>query len=41
MSNYLLGKSSLKGIYLQAADVNNDGEVNSIDLLLMHKMSQS
>lgn len=40
MTNYLLGKSSLEGVYLKAADINNDGEVNSIDLLLMRKMSQ-
>lgn len=40
MSNYLLGKSSLEGVYLKAADINGDGEVTAIDLLMMYKMMQ-
>ncbi len=40
MLNYLLGKSPLDGVYLQAADINGDGEVDTIDLLMMYKMMQ-
>ena len=37
VSNYILGKSRLSGAYLLAADVNHDGEVDTIDLLMMTK----
>ncbi len=35
--NHILGKASLSGAYLLAADVNHDGEVDTIDLLMMTK----
>lgn len=38
--NYLLGKASLDGLYLQAADFNGDGEPDVIDLFSMYKSLQ-
>ena len=38
--NYLLGKASLDGLYLQAADLNGDGEPDVIDLFAMYKSLQ-
>lgn len=35
--NYLLGKTSLSGPYLLAADINHDNEVNTLDLLLLER----
>ncbi|MDQ5983806.1 MAG: hypothetical protein RUMPE_00835 [Eubacteriales bacterium SKADARSKE-1] len=37
MYNYLFGKTSLVDEYLTAADINGDGKVNTIDLLIMYK----
>lgn len=39
-TNYLLGKTNLDGLYLQAANINEDGEADAIDLFLMYKMLQ-
>lgn len=39
--NHLFGKSSLIDEYLAAADVNGDGKVNTIDLLIMDKSFRS
>lgn len=41
LSDYILGKGNLEGAYLKAADLNNDGEVNTIDLLILSKMINS
>lgn len=38
--NYLLGKTSLDDLYLQAADLNGDGEPDVIDLFAMYKRLQ-
>lgn len=38
--NYLLGKAILDGLYLQAADLNGDGEPDVIDLFSMYKSLQ-
>lgn len=38
--NYLLGKANLDGLYLQAADLNGDGEPDVIDLFAMYKSLQ-
>lgn len=38
--NYLLGKTSLDDLYLQAADLNGDGEPDVIDLFAMYKILQ-
>ncbi len=35
--NHLLGKTSLSGPYLLAADINHDNVVNTLDLLLLEK----
>lgn len=38
--NYLLGKANLDDASLQAANINEDDEANTIDLFLMYKMLQ-
>ena len=38
--NYLLGKTSLDETFLQAANINDDGEPDVIDLFLMYKSMQ-
>ena len=38
--NYLLGKSKLEASAWQAANINDDGEVDTIDLFLMYKLLQ-
>lgn len=38
--NYLLGKAELGGDFLQAANINNDGDEDVIDLFLMSKLMQ-
>lgn len=38
--NYLLGKANLDCLYLQAADLNGDGEPDVIDLFAMYKSLQ-
>lgn len=38
--NYLLGKAELSGEFLQAANINNDGDEDVIDLFLMSKLMQ-
>lgn len=38
--NYLLGKSELSGDFLQAANINGDGDQDVIDLFLMSKLMQ-
>lgn len=38
--NYLLGKTSLDKTALEAADINDDDEANTIDLFLMYKKIQ-
>lgn len=38
--NYLLGKANLDALYLQAADLNGDGEPDVIDLFAMYKSLQ-
>ncbi len=38
--NYLLGKAELSGEFLQAANINNDGDEDVIDLFLMRKLMQ-
>lgn len=41
MYNHILGKSSLSEINAKAADINNDGVVDTLDLLLLSKMVSS
>lgn len=41
MYNHILGKSSLSEINSKAADINNDGVVDTLDLLLLSKMVSS
>lgn len=41
MYNHILGKSSLSEINAKAADINNDGVVDTLDLLLLSKMGSS
>lgn len=41
MYNHILGKSSLSEINAKAADMNNDGVVDTLDLLLLSKMVSS
>ena len=41
LTNYLLGEENLAGVYLKAADLNNDGEVNALDLLILNKKINS
>lgn len=38
--NYLLGKAELNGEFLQAANINGDGDQDVIDLFLMSKLMQ-
>ncbi len=38
--NYLLGKTELSGEFLQAANINGDGDQDVIDLFLMSKLMQ-
>ncbi len=41
MYNHIFGKSSLSEINSKAADINNDGVVDTLDLLLLSKMVSS
>lgn len=40
LANHLLGKSELDGVFLEAANLSGDGDLSTVDLLLMYKQTQ-
>ncbi len=40
LANHLLGKSELDGVFLNAANLSGDGDLSTVDLLLMYKQTQ-
>ncbi len=40
LANHLLGKSELEGFYKEAANLSGDGDLSTVDLLLMYKQTQ-
>lgn len=40
LANHLLGKTELEGVYKDAANLSGDGDLSTVDLLLMYKQTQ-